>query len=178
MKEIASANALRFIFIKRLQLVTANSIIPKALCSSLWNNTLTILVINSSIHTSGIKRLWAKGNVQNKGMYPPCLPPKWNKQHHEWPLRKLLWAAAWKLWLWRPGWRLWPLPCLWLGHGSGFGYHYWGCTEDAPSVHLDIRTHQFWNSSCSVPFPWVMITSVSWKFRWSSRNLPSNLYIL
>lgn len=50
--------------------------------------------------------------------------------------------------------------------------------EDAPSVHPG---HQILspvlNSSCSVPFPWVMITLYHGSLVKPVANLPSNLYI-
>lgn len=63
------------------------------------------------------------------------------------------------------------------GYGSGFGYHYWGCNGRRSSCTPGHQDSPVLNLSCSVPFPWVMITLYHGSLVKPVANLPSNLYI-
>lgn len=63
------------------------------------------------------------------------------------------------------------------GYGPGFGYSYWGCNGRRSSCIPGCQDSPVLNTSCSVPFPWVMITLYHGSLVTPVANLPSNLYI-
>lgn len=144
-----------------------------------WNNTLTILVIKlAHPHLWHKKAVGKKGNVQNKGMYLSLLTQSGTSNtmsgHYE------SYCGG----------------CRYGSCGSGGLAGVSGLAVSvARAMALDLATtieaamedalllytwHQdspVLNSSCSVPFPWVMITLYHGSLVKPVANLPSNLYI-